>query len=221
MLLTRIILWVWGAFLASACSPSDFCLSSGKKLSDSELISRAVGDGKTYPNCCRVNRGETKEIEAYLKVEPSDETQKKYPSLTYYETHFEINSCGDVLRRYGMHVTADQRPCWVRGEKISSVSDLELIQKALAVASEQLGQKSTPDSIKSFLSKRPDCCLVQRNVSDETGHVYAAQVIIIPDVQSNTTSSKRLLVSFNPCADWAHTSLPQEWASNKTPWASE
>jgi hypothetical protein len=224
-MLRQTVSLLCGVLLVSACSPSNFCLNSGRALSDEELISRVVGDENVYANCCRVNRGKSTSIEAYLKVKPEDETRKKYPLLTYYETHFEINACGEVKERYGMHVKADERPCWVRGEKISSTSDLELIRKALVVASDRLGQKSTADSIQRFISKRPDCCSVQRDVPDGTGHVYSAQVAIrYPHDVKSTDDGKipeHLLVSFNACADWASTSIPSTWSSIKAPWAME
>lgn len=219
-MLSRRFLLLSFAFLAPS-SQGEFCVSARKTLSDAELIVRAVGDENIYPNCCRVNRGSVTEVEAYLKVDPIDQAFKKYPP--FYETHLEVSACGEIQGHFGMHVTAEERPCWVRGEKMSSISDLELSERALALVSKQLGQSSTSAAIKNFLFKQPDCCSVKRNVVDEQGNEYAAQVVIrIPQFEGQPvsgSSSERISVAFNPCADWAHTSIPDKWQSSKTPWA--
>jgi len=196
--------------LAYGCTASDYCEEAKHPLSDAELISKVVSSESSYPNCCRVHRGDDIEIEIYEKVSDADEQKRKYPEYAFYEQHLTVNACGKILESHGMHVKDKDRPCWARKEKVSKLTNEELVRAALAKAAKEMNLGESAQSIDQFMRDHPTCCRVQRLVKDETYPQWLnpAQVEVYYATQKGKANGAedffRILVAFNACADWSH-----------------
>jgi len=189
----------------SGCTPSDYCNEAKRPLSDEELIAKVVSKESIYPNCCRVSRGHSLEIETYLKLSDADSRKQEHPDSGYYENHLIINACGKILDSYGMQIKSIERPCWARKEKIDRISDKELVKTALTAAAKQM---KLVQSIEQFMIDHPSCCQVQRNIKDEYTPKNLTQARVEIYYATNEAHSNsdndflKIRVYFNECGDW-------------------
>jgi hypothetical protein len=134
--------------------------------------------------------------------------ESDYP---YYEQHLVVDQCGKVLRTFGTSVKDKERGCWARDERVSKLSDEELINTALPLAATRLPMDEL-SSVEKFLHAHPACCSVKRNVRDELYPqlLNAAQVdIYFPAKSGYAGPESHVLVAFNACGDFAHLYGPQ------------
>jgi len=229
-------------FLVCGCTSSDYCEEVKRPLTDAELIAKVVrnqaGEGRmridnseksieaflaSSRNCCRVYRRDGLEVEMYYESSDKDGRKDKLPEHNYYEQHLVVNACGKVLRRYGMQVKDRERPCWAREEKVSSLSDTELVKAALAQAAGQMKLGSSEPSIDRFLAEHPSCCRVKRNVQDKLHPVLlnAAQVDIYYPTEGGEAKLGveflNILVAFNACGDFGHMYGPKRVDQKSAP----
>jgi hypothetical protein len=229
--------------LTLGCTPYDYCSEAKRALTDEELIAKAIrkelsagtmkiddpkksieGFLASYPNCCRVHRKpnvEGIEVEMYYEVNNRN-VQNGLPSAPmFYEQHFVMDACGKILRPYGMQVKDSDRPCWAREERVSKLSDLELIKVALTRASKEM--RLDASALERFVSEHPSCCRVSRNVQDKSypSLLNAAQVDIYftgtVERSSEPSDLSHILVALNACADFAHMYGPQRVVGKGAP----
>lgn len=224
--------------LLAGCYPADYCREIHRPLNDKEFILKALAleaatgrmeidnSAKSIedffsrnPNCCKVFRGKDLSVQVFYRI--GETYRKKEQSAAhFYEQNFEMDACGGVKNRYGMGVSKNEVACWAREEKLSQLSDNEVISLAVTIASKQINIDQSKESIRQFVQDNSSCCEVKRDVQDplQKELFNNAQIdIYYPNLLSaDGKKINHILVSLNECAEFAHMYGPRK-ESERTP----
>lgn len=218
--------------LMAGCQPADYCREINRPLTDKELIHKALAleaatgrmeiDSSVKsieeffsrnPNCCKVFRGKNLSVQMFYQV--GESYRKKGQSAAhFYEQNFEMDACGGGKNRYGMGIRKNEVACWAREEKLSQLSDNEVIDLAVTIASKRIRINQSKESIRQFVQDNSSCCEVKRNVQDPLHKELfnKAQIdIFYPNLLSAEEKKiNHILVSLNECAEFAHMYGPHK-----------